>query len=391
MLDVYWGEMLVSPFPLELSLNSCSHGCSYCFARLNNGDYRESPERIMRLLADYHNRETLQATLLQQGYAVVVSNRMDPFGESNHEQVLPMLRTMVAAGIPVMIQTKGGNAAAIDEALSFLPPSTWYVTVAVFDEALREKIEPNAPPISERLDLIEKLASKGHTVIWGYNPLQPEWSPQPEAMFAEMVNRGVRGVWIEILHLNYRQVARMTERERAAITEPIIKRAQKRNAPQEMWDHLYRAYDASYAVGLPHFSLGQPYPTELWDVARAPYKKAFPLLQDFVNWCYANRDDGDVITCADWLAALNQWPLPQGTYKLHHYIGATAHNVFWDHKVPLDLTYNDLLRVYWQEPRCSQWPGNIPCFGYLEKDGKRVLDDDGLPLMVFGGGIWSGR
>lgn len=42
MLDVYYGEFLINPIPLELSLNYCSHKCAYCFANVNQ------PGRLLR-------------------------------------------------------------------------------------------------------------------------------------------------------------------------------------------------------------------------------------------------------------------------------------------------------------------------------------------------------
>jgi len=380
VLDVYWGELLISPNPLELSLNSCSHMCSYCFANLNKGKHTENPASAMRLLADYGNRSTLTAQLLQGGYPVVVSNRMDPFSRTNYEQIIPMLRVMVEMGIPIEIQTKGGTG--IDDVLSFLPPSLWYISLSMIDDGIRKKIEPGATSVHDRLDLVQKLTDAGHTVVWGLNPYVPEWLPEPERLFEAMAERGCQGVWLETLHLNYRQCNAMTNRQKDALTEPIMKRARKRKIEPDLWDAIMWAYVLADVYETPYFSKGLPYPTDFVDVMRKPYDKSFPTLQDWVNWCYANKQDGDAVTCDEFVSVVTQG-IPQRQLKLHHYLGATAHDLWWTHKIPLDMTYSDLYRIMWAEPRTSQCPGNMRCFAYQGTKEQPRLDAKGLPLMVF--------
>jgi len=380
MLDPYWGEFLVSPYPLELSLNSCSHGCSYCFANLNDTLDTEDPIRTLRLLADYPNRKTLAARLLQDGYPVLVSNRMDPFSRSNCQQIIPILRIMTEAGIPVTIQTKGGYGE--DETLDFLPPSVWYVSLSMLDDTLRERIEPGAPSVQHRLDLMSRLADKGHIVLWGYNPMVPEWYPEPEPLVDAVVDAGAMGVWMELLHLNIRQRRNMSEWRKEALTQPIMKRAYKRDVDADMWDAIWRVYDAVEERELPWFSLHSPLPSDYPALERALYEKTFPMSQDFVNWCYANKDDGDLVSLGEWLGAVGQG-LPDGSLKLQHYLGATAYQVFWTHKIPNDLTYHDLLKIMWADPRTPQCPARVRCFAFAGSPDAPELDDAGMPLLRF--------
>ena len=380
VLDVYWGELLISPAPLELSLNSCSHNCSYCFANLNKGAYEESPAGIMRLLASYGERTTLVAKLLQGGYPVVVSNRMDPFGKSNFEQVTPIMRTMVAMGIPIEVQTKGGEG--IDEVLDFLPPSVWYISLSYGDDAIRQCIEPGAPSVEHRLDLVQKLTARGHTVVWGLNPYVPEWLPEPEPLFASMAERDVKGVWLEILHLNYRQIRNMKGWQTEALGEPIMKRARKRKIEPALWDSIQYAYTLAGSHSMALFSKGLPWPSDFVDIMRGPYAHNFSTIQDFVNWCYENKQDGDTVSADEWVSVLTRG-LPQSQLKLHHYLGATAHDLWWTHHIPLNMTYGDLFRIMWSERRTSQCPANMFCFAYAGSKSEPVLDANGLPLMVF--------
>lgn len=379
-LDVFWGELLIYPFPMELSLNTCSHGCSYCFANLNKDPYFENPAQALRLLAECQERATLAARLVADRYPVAISNRCDPFSRSNADAILPILRVMAEMGVPVAILTKGGEG--IDEALTFMPPSSWYVTVTTLDDAIRRAVEPGAPSVAERLALIEKLTQAGHTVTWGLNPLVPEWANLP-AMFDALVARGVKGVWMQRLHLSYQQVRRMTPRQREGLGQAVIERAKDKLVAPELWDKITEAHELADAAGIPVWSYGQPFPSAFYDHLRALYARSFPVLQDWVNWCYANCEDGAIVTFRDFADALRLSDLPAGAYKMTDYIRIHTYTLWRTRAIPYDLTYEDVCKLIWAEPRVAQCPANLLPFAYIEEKGERVLDDEGLPLMVF--------
>lgn len=145
MFTPYYGEFMIIPMATEFSFNRCSHGCLYCFSRLNNYKNRSSLKSVFNFLSDYETRITYLSYLFQQKYAICISNRTDPFSESNYKITQKVLEFLVKKEIPIALQTKGGLG--IDDILEFLPPSLWYITICFDDESLREKIEPNAPSI----------------------------------------------------------------------------------------------------------------------------------------------------------------------------------------------------------------------------------------------------
>ena len=112
MIEPYWGELLTSPCPLEMSLNYCSHKCAYCFANLNKPDRKADAARISRFIADFRNRKSWAATLMKNQYPIVISNRVDPLAVSNDAIALPLTQQLVEIGCPVAIQTKGGRKEA---------------------------------------------------------------------------------------------------------------------------------------------------------------------------------------------------------------------------------------------------------------------------------------
>lgn len=384
-LSVYWGEFMVSPVPLELSFNYCSHKCAYCFANLNNPNRWADVKKTMRLLVDYQNRETLEALLLKEGYPVLVSNRVDPFASSNYQQALPVMAAMTEMGIPLAIQTKGGKG--VDECLQWLPPSVWYISISFTDDGIRKKIEPGATSISERFELIDKLKSKGHRVTVGINPCVSEWLPDPESLVKAVAQRGAEGVWIEHLHLNLQQKENLSERERQAMGESVIDDALKRQPSAANMAKIKMTEICAKENSLEIFSIGQPMASEFFKPYRDVYKKTFPTMQDFVNVCHQVGDTHSKIPFE--ALEVNALPyLPSGKLNIGHYLGATAHNIFESAKLSNWMTFRQLLAIIWKDYRAKQNPVRIPCFAFAAERGEddewiELQDGNNLPYLKF--------
>lgn len=386
MIEPYWGELLVNPVPLELSLNWCSHACAFCFANLNQPDRTADVKKIFRFLADYQNRETLAAHLLREGRPLLMSNKVDPFAHSNYQQTLPILETLGHLGIPVAFQTRGGRG--IDEALTLVGPSCWYVSVNTLDEERRRALEPGAPTIASRFELMARLRGLGHRVVMGLNPLVPEWMPEPEAALDQALAAGVEGVWVEHLHLNPKQIGRLTAKERANLTEPLIKRAQKRRPPEDVMEHIHRTTAAAMDRGLPVYSIGQPYRSDFFEPYHQTYKHTFPTFQGFVNKMH------DEPTATSRLITFDEWAdyfcpsLPEGVLGIDSYLGATAHDLWHKAHVPPRMTYRQLLGIAWSEPKTHQCPAKYPSFAYAAVPGDdgapvQLVDENQMPLLCF--------
>lgn len=387
MLEPYWGEFLVSPIPLELALNYCSFKCAYCFANLNLPTRTANVTAIMNLLADYPNRTTLAARLLQQGYPVLISNKVDPFAHSNIKQSLPIMRHMVRLGIPLSIQTRAGiDTQGVEEVLSFLPPSVWYISIATLDDELRKTLEPGAPAINARFHLIEKLCSLGHRVVLGLNPIVPEWCPDPKPLLRRAKDAGVEGTWIEMLHLSRDQVANMSPKEQGAIGEEILMRCRhKRRIEARTWQTFIGARNTAQELGLEVFSIGQGNASNFFAPFRALYPKTFPIMQDIVNACHANADLSPLSFAQ--FADLLTPQLPTGTLPIAHYIGSVAHKVLNTFRIPSQMNFRQLLAVIWQEPAMKCCPVRTHCFAYLAErendEWVELVDERSMRWVVF--------
>jgi DNA repair photolyase len=386
VIDPFWGEFLTSPIPLDLALNYCSHSCAFCFANLNSPKRTADVPKIERLFDDHIDRSSVPARLLQEGYPVLLSNRVDPFANSNYKISLALIDKMVADGIRVAIQTRGGRG--VDEALAMLPPSCWYISICQNDDSLRKQIEPGAPRIEERFELIRKVRAAGHRAVVALNPLVPDWLPAPEKTLAKAKEAGAEGVWVETLHLSTDQIGRMTSRERGAIGDPLLQLSRKRRAPAAFAAHRDLVLRLAEDMGLAPFSAGWHRPTAFWKPYEDTYPFLFPTMQGWVNRCHAELSDGAVVHFADFEQwSLDSLPFEGESLNITHYVGATAREVVKERKLPSQITYSDLLRVVWQEPRMSGCPARVRCFAYAGRrngagwDG--YVDDGGMPVMTF--------
>lgn len=384
MLEPLWGEFLTSPIPLELALHFCSHKCAYCFANLNKPERLADVAKIGRLVDGHLERTSVQARLLAECYPVLFSNKVDPFANSNSRDALVLLDKLVDQDIPVAMQTRGGRG--VDEALTMLPPSCWYVSICHADDADRRRVEPGAPPLDSRYELIRKLRAAGHRVVVALNPLVPDWIPDPTTVFQKAKEAGAEGAWIETLHLSSDQIALMTARERGAMGSELLQLSRKRRAPAPWAAHKELALRLAEEVGLAPFAAGWHRPTRFWAPYEETYRFLFPTVQGLVNWAHAERAEGDVVDFERFESwALDHLPFPDEQVNITHYVGATAREVV--RGMGPTMSYRDLLRVVWTEPRLSGCPARARCFAYAgRRDDNgwiRYEDDHGMPLLVF--------
>lgn len=383
--QVYSGEFLISPIPVELSFNWCSHNCLYCFSNLAKPERWADTQKTLRFLAKYQERNSLEAKYLQWGLPTLISNRVDPFANTNEAQALPVLELMTALELPMAFQTKGGRS--LDSALDFLPPSAWYISIAHNDDSTASKIEPGAPTIKERLDLCDKLRSLGHKVNVGLNPAVPEWLPRPEELIKAFSEHGVHGVWIEIMHLSNEQIANISDRGRSLLTEPLIQRAKsnKNKVRQGDKDFALRLSELCREYGMHPYTMNQHEATGFWGEYYDVYPALFPTLADLVNDCHEVLEDGDFLTRDDYLEYFLP-QLPEGRHSTGQYIASrsrAAMKKIGKAEFSNNLTFEELLCYSWDIPEISFSPANLFAFAYATQGDELIVDEKGCPVMVF--------
>lgn len=395
-LDVFWGGLFYnSCVPLELSLNWCTHNCAYCFANLNLPNRKAEAKKIFNLLTSYEKRNSYAAWLLQEKYPVVFSNHVDPFAVANEDLSLSIIELFALKGIPFTLQTKGGRR--VYDAIDIIDtPIVWYISIATLDEDIAKKIEPGAPPIYERLAMIEKIIAKGHQVCVGINPCVPDWLPNPKELTDRLVALGVWGAWVQSLHLSSNQLKNMPKRGKLAIGEKVLHQGLYRTKHPEVHHHYLTTRQTAKNSGLHVYHNGQPEPTEYFKPYKDLYPKRFPLYQDFVNYCHQTKGEGEAIYFDEYLNYfLPQLPdVKRNTLNQHVYantMGVALNGKGRDIYEQIE-DYPTLLNVCWQYHEVSYCPVNIQCFCWAadwemqahgEEGWTQYLDDDDRPILVF--------
>ena len=360
MITEFYGELLVSPIPLELALNYCSHKCAYCFANLNKPDRTVDVKGLLSQLKNYPNQNNLTAHLLREKYPVLISNRVDPFAISNYQITLPVIETLAGLDIPVSFQTRGGKG--IDEALQIVKkPTLWYISICQTDDAIRKQIEPGGSRLEERWELVAKLQAEGHNVVLGINPLVPEWIDL-DILFEKLRTHNIKNVWIGRLHLNNDQQNNMSEREKQAIGQVLLGRAKKRGLSDV--DLAYHAQFSQMceAEGIAVYHTGGSHETNYFDIYHQTYEKTFPTMQGFMNTIWQTKQDGDLVRFSEFLNYVNPH-LPTGDFALRGYI-ASVFRVYKHFSLPTKFSFTNLLDMFWNDERIGKNMSTFPNFSY---------------------------
>lgn len=366
-----------------------------CFANINNRERTADVPALMRQIAGFRDRRSPEALLLKQGYPVLISNRVDPFAHSNSAVALPVMEMMTDLGIPLTFQTRGGRGTA--EALRFLRPAVWYVSFAQWRDEGRARLEPGAPTIEERLAFVSALRAAGHRVVAGINPYVPEWLPPGDdvALLDALRERGVEGLWIELLHLTPKQGKAMTARERDAVGLPLLARVGGRRPPTEDVAALRALRAMARDKGFTVYTSGQPEATDFWAPYRETYPRLFPTTQDAVDACWVDVPDGTALSFDAFMAAfLSRYDLPDVAGGLDTYVRAKASGgrllpeLLNSGRLRSGMGWAEVMGLIFEEPRVSLCPARLRCFSYAGEragDGEwtQYRDENDLPYLVF--------
>lgn len=396
MITLYSGEIFINPIPLHLSLNYCSHKCAYCFANLNNPGRTFDAKKLQSQLKNFYRQENLVAQLMRDKYPVLLSNTVDPFATSNYQYTLPIIEQLNALGIPVTFQTRGASVKNGDEALQQVmdntPPSLFYISITTTDEGIRQKVEPGATPIAYRLDLIDRLHKAGHRVAIGINPYEKDWIPDLPGFVKQLYKKGIRNIWVGVLHFNNMQIANMTESEKRALGNGRLTQTKKHEDAK--FDDLQCHIDDFKELypDLNIFLSLDGRENHFFDIYSEVYDNKFPVYNDYFNWVYKNKKPGDYLHFDD-LRAIFEPQLPKGTYD---FSGLAYSAQRGDYKKPevrafinsfKSVSMIDYVKFLWNNEKFGFKLNRK--FGYAslveERDGdyELVLDSQGNEIFVF--------
>ena len=315
-IRAYAGEFLTSPAGLELSMNWCGHACTYCFANLFKPDRRADIRSVVGLLAEFRKRNSREAKLLQAGVPMLASNHVDPFAGTNAPQFEPIWELCVELGIPLTFQTRGAHKphrSIMDRVIRETPRAVWYVSIPMLDDEVRRRVEPHAPSIGSRLELVQQLIEAGHVVTVGVNPISLEWMPKFDLLLDQLKAMGVWGVWVQVPYFSKSFKGNLTTKARERLGEEFIRKCGEKGSKDDR-AHAAAAMDYAKGIGLEVFSTEYEEPTRFFDPWHEVYDRVMPYWQQVINAADASLEPGDdesvlAITLADALSVLE--PLPE--------------------------------------------------------------------------------
>jgi DNA repair photolyase len=291
----YVGEFLTSPAGLELSMNWCGHDCMYCFANLQKPNRRADIRSIMGLLSDFPRRKSREAKLLQAKVPLLVSNHVDPFAGTNARQFEPIWEVCVELGIPITWQTRGAHKPQrqiLDRVIRETPRSVWYISIPMLDDDIRKRVEPHAPSIGSRLELVDQLVAAGHVVTIGINPLSVEWLPAFEPLIDKVKTAGAWGAWIQVPYFSKSFKGNLSAKARQALGSDFIVGCGERGSTEDL-THARAAMAYAKSVGLEVFSTEYEEPTRYFDPWHEVYERPMPYWHQLVNAIDSELDGAD--------------------------------------------------------------------------------------------------
>ena len=318
-IRAYAGEFLVSPAGLELSMNWCGHACTYCFANLFKPDRRADIRSVVGLLSEFRTRKSREARLLQAGVPMLVSNHVDPFAGTNAAQFEPIWELCMELGVEFTWQTRGAHKPQRkiqDRIIRETPRAVWYVSIPMMDDDVRKRVEPHAPSIGSRLDLIDQLVAAGHVVTVGINPLTLDWMPQFEPLLDRLKAKGVWGTWIQVPYFSKSFKGNLGPDARERLGEEFIRQCGEKGSKADR-DHAQAAMAYAKGIGLEVFSTEYEKPTQFFAPWHKVYKRPMPYWHQLVNAIdpdLDSADDDDVVVITREYAQSILSPLPEADW-----------------------------------------------------------------------------
>lgn len=404
-IRVYAGEFLTSPAGLELSMNWCGHACTYCFANLFKPNRRADLQSIVGLLSDFRRRKTNEARLLQAGVPMVVSNHVDPFAGTNAVQFEPIWELCVELNVPLTWQTRGAHKAhrpIMDRVVRETPRAVWYVSIPMLDDKVRRRVEPHAPSIGSRLELVQQLIEAGHVVTVGVNPLTTEWLPRFEPLLDQLKALGVWGVWVQVPYFSKSFKGNLQPNARERLGERFIQQCGEFGAKADI-AHAEAAMAYAKGIGLEVFSTELEEPTRFFDPWHKVYNRVMPYWHQLINCIDPLVDDpeasedGYVVVTRD-MAKNALSPLPDADWSV-----PLLHKRAKHYRKVVELLPNGRLpkqdangfwRIMWNDELFGKSLGPLAfrrfAFASVTENDKTIplLDDNGDRIIVYRRAGW---
>ncbi len=164
--------------PDKLSFNpytGCNHRCLYCYSTYIPNFFNARPKERLLIRLEKELRKIKPGTLIS------MSNSSDPYPKIEEELELTRssLKMFKDRDLRVLVITKSDLVTRDLDILREMR-SAVAITITTLDEALAEKIEPNAPSPKRRLKALKRVSEAGVPAILRLDPVIPLLSESVE-------------------------------------------------------------------------------------------------------------------------------------------------------------------------------------------------------------------
>jgi len=372
-ISVYKGEFLIHPIPIEISGNTCSHCCYYCYATLNKPIRKINYVSLIKYLSNYKNKKDIVSELLKLDYPVLLSNRTDPFAKSNIKYSESLLEVLQRNKIQVSIQTKGGEGAIDIIKQCIKEKSIFYVSITFNNDEKCKEIEPNAPNITERIEFIKQLNKLGHIVIVGINPVCEEWLNKTEyKKLLKRIKPYSSRIWLEALHFNYKQINKINPKSN--ITKEVIEAGRLKKYKSTVIEYSEIAEKQGFDTY--YFPKND---SKLFDVYKEVYRKTFPIHTDFVRECEKYKPD--IIYKESYVNYFSN-RLPKIEVMPLAYLLDVHRRQESKIKLKPKANYRYILEYLWNKDT-NMSISNLLCFSHPIINDSELLSDKGEKMLIY--------
>jgi hypothetical protein len=192
----------------------------------------------------------------------------------------------------------------------------------------------------------------------GINPTVSDWLPgdDSEKLLNGLIAQGVTGIWLAALHFNMKQLRVMPQRDKDLLGMAVLDKGLRnaKDLQQGCFDFIDRIKGYAQSVGLAVEGLFEGERNTFFDPFKRVYKKLFPTVHDFINWCHDNKADGAPVYYEEFKAVMTGFP--GGKFNVSPYMRCMSQTLDADVRKSAGYkhTYEWMLRLAWNETRMKR-------------------------------------
>ncbi len=195
--------------PEKLTLNpytGCSHRCVYCYVSSYVPRFfscRPKKNLVQRLEKEAPNLN---------GMLISISNSSDPYPQMEKELELTRkcLQVLSDSSCKLQIVTKSPLVTRDTDILR-KTRSMISISITTDDDILAERLEPFAPPPSERLEAVEELLEEGCPTSVRIDPIIPFLNEDPSTLIEKLASIGVYHITCSTYKAKYDNFSRLVK------------------------------------------------------------------------------------------------------------------------------------------------------------------------------------